>query len=147
MKRNGNPSGIFRMPYPDANTEELVAKGGAFCQESSDGKVLYFAKREARDGIWRQRLPHGTATQVVPELHRRNLFAVSRDGLFYIAPTQGAQYPSLFFQSFQAASARKLRSFEQDIGWGLGLSPDGNTLLVSRVDIGNSDIMLIERFR
>ena len=147
VKSEGANRSIWRTSYPDATNSELIVEGGAFGLESTDSQSFYFSKRNEMEGLWRQPLPRGTASQVTGKLYRRNLFAVSKAGVYFIAPTVGTAFPSLFFKSFQSDQPRPLISFEREIGWGLGLTPDERTLLYSQVDIGNSDIMLIEQFR
>lgn len=116
--------------------------------ESPDGKAFYFTKREANEGIWMQPLPGGQARRVVQRLRWRNLFAVGKSGIAYIAPVPGRDHPALLFKSFhEQATPKLLFQFSHDIGWGLSLSPDEQTVVFSQDDFCNCDISLIERFR
>ncbi len=146
-KGKGTKQSIWRTQLAESVTTELIAVGGAFGLESPDGRSFFFAKRNEREGLWRQPLPRGSVTRVVERLHRRNLFAIGKTGIFYIAPVPGANYPALFFKSFKGNDPRLLLKFERQIGWGLSLSPDERSLVFSQVDADNSDVMLIERFR
>ena len=146
-KITGKNRSIWRTQYAKSVTTELIADEGAFGLESPDGQSFYFAKTAESEGIWRQALPRGLATRIVERLHRRNLFAMGKTGVYYIAPVPGADYPALFFKSYQDNAPRLLLKFHRQIGWGLSLSSDERAVVFSQVDIGNSDIMLIERFR
>jgi serine/threonine protein kinase/WD40 repeat protein len=138
---------IWRTQLAKSVTMELIADGGVFGLESPERKSFYFAKRDEREGLWHQPLPSGPTTRVVARLHRRNLFAIGKTGIFYIAPIPVADYPALFFKGFQDQASRILLKFQRQIEWGLSLSPDERSIIFSQTDAGNSDILLIERFR
>ncbi|HUS05196.1 MAG TPA: protein kinase [Bryobacteraceae bacterium] len=147
IKITGQKRSIWRTQLAASVTTELIAEDGAAGFESLDGLFFYYAKRDASEGLWRQPLPRGPATRVVERLHRRNLFAIGKNGIFYIAPFPGAPYPALFFQDFAGNAAKLLLQFRHQIEWGLSLSPDERSLVFSQLDAGNSDIMLIDGFR
>ena len=146
-KATGKKRSIWRTQYAKSVTMELIADGGDFGLESPDGRSFYFAKRDEHEGLWRQPLPGGPVVQVVERLYRRNLFAIGKTGIFYIAPVPGADYPALFFKSLQDNAPRLLLKFQHQIGWGLSLSSDERSLVFSQIDVDNTDIVLIERFR
>jgi Tol biopolymer transport system component len=147
VKSAGNQQSILRSKLSDPQITELITPFGAYGQESPDGRTFYFAMKSTSKGICSQPLPRGTVSPVVPRLYRRNLFAVGRTGIFFIAPSEGTVYPSLFFQSYQATAPKRLLAFDRQIAWGLSLSPDERSIVYSQFDVGNYDIFVVDSFR
>ena len=146
-KATGAQRSIWRTELGESVTTKLIAKGGVFGQEAVDGRSYCFAKSDEAQGVWCHALPEGATSRVIERLYRRNLFALGRTGIYYVGPSPGEGHPSLFFQSFQSEAPKVLRRFQQYVGWGLSVSPDERSVVFSQVDVGNSEIMLIERFR
>ena len=139
---------LFRTESVAASHEiRITSGGGYFGIESTDGRSLYFTKRQETDGLWVQSLPNGLAHLVVQSLHRRNLFAPSKNGVYYIGEQPSSQEQSLYFWDARKKDVTLLHTFDRPIFWGLDLSPDERQLLFSQEDVGNIDIMLVERFR
>lgn len=140
-------SDLWRTDYPKFTREERVTwQGGQYALESADGRTLYFAKNDPLDGLWRMDLPSGTPQRVVPDLYRRTLFALGRQGVYYIAINSKTELPALYFLRYGTEQAVLLHSFERDIFWGLSLSPDERHLLFSLFNVANLDIMIASSF-
>lgn len=140
---------IWRLPYPSGGTpQQLTFIGGYTAKESTDGRKLFFAKRHERDGLWEQELPAGTARQVVDRLYRRSLFAPGREGLYWVAPgAESGEKQALYYWDFRRNTRTKVHTFDRQVFWGFELTPDGQSLLYSQYDVGNSHIMLVPNFR
>lgn len=139
---------MWKVSYPvPGEFIPVTATPAEFGREAADGQSLYFAHRHEADGLWQQPFAGGPARQLVPKLHRRNLFVPAAGGVYYIASSGQPSQPALFFWNAATGTSRQLRAFQEDIFWGLDVSPDERTLYYSQVDVANSDIMLVKEFR
>jgi Tol biopolymer transport system component/DNA-binding winged helix-turn-helix (wHTH) protein len=115
-------------------------------QESYDGKVLFFAARNANTGLRMISLQHAfaeSAVDDVPPVASENLWTVVPGGIYFVP----ADTPrSLRYFDFASRKIREIFQVERDFARGLSVSPDGRWLLYSQVDEENSDIMLVENF-
>ena len=138
---------IYRCP---ATGGEAIALGaqpdGTFPQESFDGSVLYFARRNVNTGVG-MLSPHGTflesSVEGLPAIVHENLWTVRREGIYFV-PADSPR--SLHYFDFATKKVREIFKINRDFGDGLSVSPDGHWLLYTQVDEENSDIMLVDRF-
>ena len=122
---------LWKTSYPVPGNFLLVTAGPAeFGREAVDGKSVYFTLRNEGEGIWQQPLPDGTPRQVVDRLYLRNLFAPSKEGLYYIARSGFAF--GLFMVGHTTGKTRQVTAFSNPLFWGLDLSPDERTLFYSQ---------------
>jgi Tol biopolymer transport system component/DNA-binding winged helix-turn-helix (wHTH) protein len=138
---------IYRCP---AAGGEAVALGGqpdgTYPQESIDGSVLYFAKRNANTGLG-MLSPQGafleSGVEGLPPIIQENLWTMTRGGVYFV-PADSPK--SLRYFDFATKKIRDVFEIDKDFGDGLSVSPDGRWLLYSQVDDENSDIMVVDRF-
>ena len=123
---------------------QVTRRGGSGPLESHDGKQLYYVKRDGNGGLWKMPVEGGEETQIVPDVYRVN-YAVTDKGVYFI-PHGGKDYTSSvrFFDFATGTTTQIVKTKPPDLG--LGVSPDGRTLLYSQVDHTGSNIMLIENF-
>ena len=141
--RTGNPE-VWRLNL-DTGAETQVTHGGSTGGvESRDGKYFYFHGTD-RLGLWRVPLSGGPEQQIVKEqLARRNLYALSNSGVYYIVRGKPSQ---VRFLPFDGARSSVLWNIAPTLSWGLDISPDEQAILFSQHDVENSDIMLVPNFR
>jgi Tol biopolymer transport system component/DNA-binding winged helix-turn-helix (wHTH) protein len=138
---------IYRCPATGGNAVALGGQpDGTFPQESLDGSVLYFAKRNVNTGLG-MLSPQGvfpeSGVEGLPPIVQENLWTVARGGVYFVP----ADLPkTLSYFDFATKKAREIFKIDKDFGDGLSVSPDGRWLLYSQIDEENSDIMLVDRF-
>ena len=111
-------------------------------QESPDGKWLYFSRQ---DGVLRRMpLSGGEEVEYVRDLGRPRYsesFFVNAKGVYYVAPDR-----LIRFIGHSGGEPKTLGSIPRQPGAGLGLSPDGGSLLYSQYDRSTAELMLVENF-
>lgn len=140
--RTGRPE-VWKL-HLDTGVQTQITRGGSTGGiESADGRYFYFDSPE-RLGVWRVPLPSGPEQQVVTEqLARRNLYAVSSSGLYYIVRGKPSH---VRFQPLDGTRPATLWSVAPTLFWGFDISRDEQSMLLSQLDVENSDIMLIPNF-
>lgn len=115
--------------------------------ESTDGRYLYYTQPEAgTQSLWRVPTRGGPAAKVVDRIVERAFVAMAQ-GVYYVdrvGRENRLQY--LDFASGRLASvAHNLGTLGP--GRGLSATPDGRSILYTRVESAVADLMLVENFR
>ena len=157
------PTGVWRVPATGGAEERMTPDGGYNASESIDAKTLFFI----RD------LPNGSALLALslaggPERRLAqsvgDSFAVGLAGVYTVdfsrvdtvqpatAYSATASYwsgppPPLFLRDPATGRGRLLGTLEKATQFGLTVSPDGKTILYTRMVNEGKDLMLIENFR
>jgi Tol biopolymer transport system component len=139
---------IYRCPAAGGDAVALGGQpDGTFPQESFDGDVLYFAKRNVNTGLG-MLSPKGafleSDVEGLPPIVREDSWTVVRGGVYFV-PADSPR--SLRYFDFGTRRVREIFEIAKDFGDGLSVSPDGRWLLYTQVDEENSDIMLVDRFK
>ena len=70
---------------------------------------------------------------------------MGRSGIYFEG---GRNTPrTIDFYDFDSKQVSSVMEFEKDTDWGFSLSPDGESILYTRGEPPESDIMLVEGFR
>ena len=136
---------IWKMPSKGGAVRQVTGNGGLMSSESSDGQYVYFSKYDA-PGIWRVPVSGGNELQVVTTLQPVDWsnWLVVGQGLYFVERTAEVG-PVLAFFDFASREVRQIRKLERLLyKSGLTLSPLDGSLLYTRVDRNESDVMLIE---
>jgi eukaryotic-like serine/threonine-protein kinase len=158
--RNGNwiyfasdRSGQFqcwRIPSAGGGAVQVTKHGGYGGIESSDGKLLYYAKTFTPGDIWQVPLAGGEESPVHPGVAAFRVpwnFSVTANGIYTAAtdnPLAGFQV-KLYNPSTQ--SVETLGRVEKSLGRSMTVSPDGTWLLFQDFPAQRGDLMLVENFR
>ncbi len=157
--RNGGLE-LFKCSPKGGEPIQITENGGWAGQESPDGKWLYYTRsRFGKSPLVRMPVSGGKEVEVLPGVHER-WWAVAEKGVWYLE-RQGSEgsgglwgMESAFSDQaelrFLNASTHKtttVASIPKSPAGGLALSPDGRTLLYSRVDYRAYEIEVVERFQ
>jgi hypothetical protein len=135
-----------------------ITKNGAFAAfESSDGKLLYYAKYDAA-GLWSVPVQGGDETKILdfPPEGFWGYFAVAHNGVYFLAPDNvrpnEPHHPVLNFYDFNTRKTSLTMSWEKDKGPfrsapGMSVSADGRWLVYVQLDEARNNLMLAENFR
>ena len=141
------PSGVWRVPATGGAEERMTPDGGDGASESIDGKTLFFI-RNLPDGsgsaLLAQSLAGGPERRLVQSVG--TTFAVGLAGVYTVDFWSGPP-PPLFLRDPATGQGRLLGKLEQAHPYGLTVSPDGKTILYTRLVNEGTDLMLIENFR
>jgi Tol biopolymer transport system component len=144
----GNGKQIWRVNVRDGTERQLTHAGaGPYSIESADGLSLLYQPQHGDSPLLSLPLGGGKATQLI-ECVQGTKFAANLRGIYYVACDEGSD-PRLRFMDRQTGRDRVLGKLEKlALGMpGLTVSPDGSTILYSRLSHISADLMLIENFR
>jgi Tol biopolymer transport system component len=136
---------IWKVSVSGGKAVQVTHNVGSVAFESADGAYLYYTQtHRVPSPLWRLPIPGGEPVKVLDGIVWRAFAPVER-GIYYIDQNSGR--PRLQFFDF---TNRESNTVSRDLGelrTGLTASPDGRTVLFSRVDSSVDDLMLVENFR
>ena len=135
---------IWRVPSGGGPPERLTNAGGSFAFESADGRTLFFKRSSFDSPLLALPIAGGPERQVV-DCVRYFGFAVGRAGVYHLGCGTGGKVP-LFLLDAATGRDQLLGQLEKP-GEGLTVSPDGKTILYSKIVREGADLMMIEDFR
>jgi Tol biopolymer transport system component len=80
---------VWKIPAEGGEAVQVTRKGGTTGVESSDGKILYYAKGRDATSVWKVPVSGGEETQVLESLVNCTFFAVLDSGIYFV-PTPPA---------------------------------------------------------
>ena len=125
------------MPAHGGDAVQVTKHHGMAAIESPDGEAVYFTKSdEGREGLWKQPIAAGEEEQVLASVISRRAFAVTNDGIYFIAgATSDSTYfiprtvsDTLQFYSFRTRQ-RQVLAKVQNPWFYLSVSPDSRSIL------------------
>ena len=154
---------IWKIPAYGGEPVRVTRNGGFVAFESFDGRYLYYTQDLSEpSSLWRMPTAGGEPERVLDGVGRR-AFVPLETGIYYVeelgrSPSEGAfnmgqgflgqTAPArLRFFDFASATSRVVADLGARAGLGLGVSPDGRTVVFTRMDNPWSDLMMIENFR
>lgn len=140
---------MWKMPAAGGPAVQVTQGGGYGGFESSDGKFFYYAKGDTVPGIWRIPTTGGQEAEIIGSLEAGywGYWALSEVGIYYL---KTAGTPGINFFNF--ATRRTTRLFDLEShpareATGLGVSPDGRTILYTQLDALSRDIVLVDNYK
>ena len=136
---------IWKIPAAGGDAVQVTHNVGYVAFESPDGAYIYYTQNPATpSALWRLPTSGGQPAKVLEGVVWRS-FAVLERGIYYLDQPAG----EVRLQYFDLASGRSTTVARSlgEIRYGLTASPDGRTILYSRVDSSVDDLMLVENFR
>jgi Tol biopolymer transport system component/DNA-binding winged helix-turn-helix (wHTH) protein len=139
------PLQLWKVPFQGGQPVRVTRNGGVYAAESNDGRFLYFSKME-QPGIWRISLDGGEEERVLdqPEGWRWYNWALAPGGIYFVSQADNERSKIEFFDF--TTRQRSLIANVDKLGFGLALAPDGKSLLYSRTESEDYEIMLIKNF-
>jgi Tol biopolymer transport system component len=134
---------IWKVPTAGRAAVQVTKKGGFVAQESPDGRTLYYSDYDGF--LWKMAVDGG---EPVPILEKVARWSVMDKGIFILDDTK--RLAKIKF--FEFATRRTLELTTVDLGPRapagemFSVSPNAKSIMYSRVDQVESDIMLVENF-
>jgi len=140
---------MWKMPSAGGPAVQVTNHGGFGGFESLDGKFLYYAKGATVPGLWRIPTTGGEETEVFGSLEPGywGYWDIVENGIYYLDTTEK---PGIVFFDFNTHRTTRLFDLESRPAresTGLGISPDGKTILYTQLDALSRDIVLVENYR
>jgi Tol biopolymer transport system component len=142
--RTGNFQ-IWKMPATGGDAIQITRNGGWIVSEAPDGAHLYYIDIPMTPKpVWRVPVAGGEPVKVVDGVVGW-FFQAAEKGIYYAE--QPAGQTRLMFYDFATRRSTTIAGNLGQIEFAPGVSPDGRTILYSRVDSTVDDLMLVENFR
>jgi Tol biopolymer transport system component/DNA-binding winged helix-turn-helix (wHTH) protein len=149
---------VWRTRAPNGPTERVTHSGSsvAAARESADGTGVWYQREEGDGPLLFQPLSGGSPRPVISCVTASH-FSIGPGGIYYMPCAQTGEISrDVPVRVFNPASGEnRLFATLKDVGWPaagrqdgfLLVSPNGRTLLYSRLENREADLMLIEGFR
>ena len=135
---------IWKMPASGGDAVQVTPNQGRGAFESSDGSHLYYHAVSFVAPLWRLPMPSGNPVKILDGVEWFNFCLLDR-GAYYIDRFGGGT--RLQYLDLATARSTTVASNLGDVLAGLTASPDGRTILFTRIDASVDDLMLVENFR
>ena len=154
---------IWKVPVSGGDAVRVTRNGGYVAFESFDRRHVYYTQTPVGSStLWRIPTAGGDPKPVLDGVSER-AFEVLEQGIYYIErlgagardwgflagndPLGPDDRARLRFFEFASSKSRVLAELGERVRYGLAVSPDGRTIVFSRLDNPSSDLMMVENFR
>ena len=135
---------VWKMPVDGGEAVQVSPNQGTRAYESPDGSHLYYPAFSISSPVWRLPTSGGEPVKVLDGVVWFN-FCLVENGAYYIDQADG-ETRLQFFNIATGKSTTVARNLGA-VSAGLTATPDGRTILFTRVDASADDLMLVENFR
>jgi len=135
---------IWKMPAAGGDAVQVSPNQAGRTLEAPDGRSLYYPSISVVSPLWRLPTSGGEPVKVADGIVWFN-FCVLEKGAYYIDRLGGET--RLQYLDFVTGKSTTVARNLGDVTAGLTASPDGKTILFTRVDSSVDDLMLVENFR
>ena len=138
---------IWKKPITGGEAIRMTHTGGFEAQESEDGTRLYYTK-PGRPGIWERTIKNGRETHLLQDLIADpwGNWGVWGNHLFVLDHTEDHRFPLIRYDldTRRVTWSRELDSAPDNLGF--TISPDGQSIVYTRQDRTESDLLLLQNF-
>ncbi len=136
---------VWKMPAAGGEATQITPnQGGGGAIESLDGRSLYYHTPAVVSPLWRLPLAGGEPVKVLDGIVWFNWCLFDQGA--YLIDRLGGETRLQYF-NFATGKSTTVAHNLGDVSSGLTVSPDGRTILFTRVDAYGDDLMLVENFR
>jgi Tol biopolymer transport system component/DNA-binding winged helix-turn-helix (wHTH) protein len=134
-------SQIWKVPAEGGEALQLTRGGGAYAVEGMDGRSLYYVTQEPPSAIRYTTVNGGEEHELVDNVVGYASIAMGVDGLYYLAALTASNARVDAFD-FTTRKSRAVLSIDRPVHHFLSSPPDGRSILFTRIDREDSDLML-----
>ena len=143
-RTGGNPI-IWKIPASGGEAVRVTNSPASESFESPDGADIYYLDAWDRSSpVWRQPVSGGSPVKILEGVIQ-SCFAVLAGGIYYV--DRLSDETRLQYYDFGTRRSTTVAPNLGNVGLGLTASPDGRTILYSRIDSSVDDLMLVENYR
>jgi Tol biopolymer transport system component/DNA-binding winged helix-turn-helix (wHTH) protein len=137
---------VWRMSASGAVQEQVTRDGGFAGAPSADGELLYYlATNDPVSALWELRLGSGQRTMLHARVANRG-FAVTPNGVYFVSYARSGFPDSLHFYDRHARKETFSIPWDRQIGPGMAVSPNGNSLYYTQIDREGHEILFASHF-
>jgi len=136
---------VWKMPATGGDAVQVTPNQGAGgAVESFDGNSIYYHSPLIVSPLWRLPKSGGEPVKALDSVLWFNWWLL-KDGVYYIDAVAGET--RLEYADFVTGKSTIVARNLGEVSSGLTATPDGKTILYTRVDSSTDDLMLVENFR
>ena len=136
---------IWKSPASGGDAVQVSRNVGVAALEAPDGRDVYYTQTPVEASpLWRLSASGGEPVKVLDGVVMRAFVVLAR-GIYYIDRPERAS--RLQFFDFATRKSTTVAGNLGDVRLGLTASPDGRTILCTRLDSAVDDLMMVENFR
>lgn len=136
---------LWKTPVEGGDPVRITNGGADVAALSADGKVLFYRKQqESLFAIWSRPTAGRPDVEMVGGLYPSG-FVPMDDGAYFAAPA-GASF-DIGFIDFRTRQQRTVATIPGKFGWGMSVAPDRSHIILTRVQEGQTDIVLLKNWR
>ncbi|MEK6325094.1 MAG: protein kinase [Acidobacteriota bacterium] len=135
---------VWKMPAAGGDAVQVTPNQGTQAFEVSDGSSIYYLTASVVSPVWRLPTSGGEPVKVLDGVIWFN-FCLVEKGAYYIDRLGGET--RLQYLNFATGKSTTVARNLGEVGAWLTASPDGRTILFTRVDSSVDDLMVVENFR
>jgi hypothetical protein len=136
---------LWKVPVAGGSPVQVTKNGGVYGVESADGQSFYYSKNEV-PGVWKMPVSGGEETHILDQPESWWDWGLARNGIYFIRYQEPLHDATLEFFDFATNKTSTISTLDKPFE-GLAVSPDGRTVLYSRLESFQSNIMLVKNFR
>jgi Tol biopolymer transport system component len=136
---------VWKMPADGGEAVQVTPnQGGGGAVESPDGSSIYYHMSSVVSPLWRLPISGGEPVKALDGVVWFNWWLFG-NGVYYIDQFGGEN--RLQYLNFGSGKSTTVARNLGEVSAGLTATPDGRTILFTRVDSSTDDLMLVENFR
>lgn len=132
---------IWKVPAEGGEAVQITHGGGAYAVEAMDGHTLYYLTPDQPAAIRYTTFNGGEEHSLIDNVVGYSSIAVGRNGLYFLASLTPTNARLEVFD-FATQSRRPVLSIDRPVHHFLSSPPDGSSILYTRIDREDSDLML-----
>jgi len=132
---------IWKVPSDGGEAVQITRDGGAYAVETVDGRTLYYVTQEPPAAIRYTSVNGGEERQIIDNVVGYASLAMGADGLYYLASLTPTSTRVEVFD-FATGQRRSVLSIDRPVHHFLSSPPDGRSVLYTRIDREDADLML-----
>jgi Tol biopolymer transport system component len=138
---------VFKQSVEGKQTVQVTHGGGFAALESPDGGAVYYTKGLSTPGLWKTTPNGGKESELLkmPDAGYWGFWTVVENGIYYL---DSVGVPQLRFMDLKTGKIRGILEIREPARQspGLGISPDGRTLLYTQRGEANNEVDLVDNF-
>ena len=136
---------IWRMPAHGGQADRVTQNGGLRALASRDGRWLFYSKFNER-GLWRRPVDGASERLVVRDLSCWGYWELSDHGIYFLKGPGGLG-STIHFHDFATGESSEFLTLGRAPACGepgMAVSPNGETLLLTQLELGGRDLVIAE---
>ncbi|HWQ52189.1 MAG TPA: winged helix-turn-helix domain-containing protein [Bryobacteraceae bacterium] len=135
---------VWKRPVNGGAPTQVTTQGGFYAIEGRDGRFVYYSKGIVRTSVWKVPAGGGQESLVVESLSHSQDFSVSQNGIYFVPSSSVTNTVSIYFYDFATRNLRLALTTDGIRLSGLSVPADARSIVYSKRESAESDLMLVQ---